>query len=634
MIKTITRFMLLCGAPLALLAGCTKTVESPPGGDVRYHPMTFRIGTAVVAAGRAAPAAVQTEFFTSVDALHFVGGTLDKVAAGISVTNGECIVEAVPGSTVCFMANVAGAPSVTVGRTTLAEFRSLCVEQLSAESDYRPAEFLSGDCVVPEVPAAPVGVALWRSVAQLNLDTSSDENLAVERIEVEGLALNTTLMRAETPAAVDRTRTLTLDWSSSPKTTEENVLRLYESAEAVRFTVHALYRGQPQVVRLALPAVRRNYFYTIRLSKVESAVTGSFTVVPWQDGGDVGAAPDDSQAIVLDESRSVFPEGVVSAGQNRLGVWERGGDITLAFAADAEVEARMEGEGQEAALTPLGAETAGDKVVSRFRLNIREQGRGRLGYLIGLNVKRKTHLYSYDRFSVEVAPSSSQIETVTLGGVEWMAFNSVSDKLEDQIYPLDGLTVEEMYRTAWHTTVGSLFQFGRMYAYSPCKPGKHNAGNQVADGKLYWLQKTHVPCPEGYRVPTKEEMRALLPPGTPIPGTYDCNGETVAATLHDAEPSDVTIDGISGKARYLRLSSSVGGVMYIPLSGKKGDKSTAASPNLGQGFALWTNRYGDVGGYAYIGHFWPGSASEGMIPNNAAERLQQEAYAYLRCVRE
>lgn len=38
-----------------------------------------------------------------------------------------------------------------------------------------------------------------------------------------------------------------------------------------------------------------------------------------------------------------------------------------------------------------------------------------------------------------------------------------SRDLEDQIYPLDGATVEDMYHKSWINTVGGLFQFGRLY---------------------------------------------------------------------------------------------------------------------------------------------------------------------------
>lgn len=66
-----------------------------------------------------------------------------------------------------------------------------------------------------------------------------------------------------------------------------------------------------------------------------------------------------------------------------------------------------------------------------------------------------------------MAPSDKQIETVEIGGNVWMAFNARSRDLDDQIYPLDGATIEDMYRTSWINTVGGLFQSGRLYMYVP-----------------------------------------------------------------------------------------------------------------------------------------------------------------------
>ena len=89
---------------------------------------------------------------------------------------------------------------------------------------------------------------------------------------------------------------------------------------------------------------------------------------------------------------------------------------------------------------------------------------------------------SYDYVEVRVAPSDKQIETVEMAGSVWMAFNARSSDLEDQIYPLDGATVEDMYRTSWINTVGGLFQCGRKYMYVPWQGynPSNNLGNQTA----------------------------------------------------------------------------------------------------------------------------------------------------------
>ena len=109
-----------------------------------------------------------------------------------------------------------------------------------------------------------------------------------------------------------------------------------------------------------------------------------------------------------------------------------------------------------------------------------------------------------------------------------MAFNASSSDLDDQIYTLDGLSVEEMYKYNWINTVGGLFQFGRKYKYIPWmgygKP--NNLGDQAQD--IPWQSASHMPCPEGYRLPTREELESLLPKGQTVPGSYKAgNGERI-----------------------------------------------------------------------------------------------------------
>ena len=81
-----------------------------------------------------------------------------------------------------------------------------------------------------------------------------------------------------------------------------------------------------------------------------------------------------------------------------------------------------------------------------------------------------------------------------------MAFNARSHDLEDQIYPLDGATVEDMYHKSWINTVGGLFQFGRLYMYVPWQGynPSNNLGNQTADAP--WVKDT------GYRLVTNGSL--------------------------------------------------------------------------------------------------------------------------------
>lgn len=101
-----------------------------------------------------------------------------------------------------------------------------------------------------------------------------------------------------------------------------------------------------------------------------------------------------------------------------------------------------------------------------------------------------------------MAPSDKQIETVEIGGNVWMAFNARSRDLDDQIYPLDGATIEDMYRTSWINTVDGLFQSGRLYMYVPWQGynPSNNLGNQVADTPWQKIPTCLVRKVIGYRL--------------------------------------------------------------------------------------------------------------------------------------
>ena len=199
---------------------------------------------------------------------------------------------------------------------------------------------------------------------------------------------------------------------------------------------------------------------------------------------------------------------------------------------------------------------------------------------------------------------------------------------------LDGATVEEMYRNGWVSSIGGLFQYGRKYMYTPWQGynPSNNLGNQTAD--IPWQNDTHMPCPEGYRVPTRSELNSLLPKNQEIPGTYIAgNGEKITATLHVGEGTLTTPTGVTGTQHYVKFTSEdTGRYLIIPLAGGKGDKSTTNNPSFGKRAVLWTSeRNGCPGGYAWT--YW--LPFEGKETTAIAERqLQMEAFASLRCVKK
>lgn len=161
----------------------------------------------------------------------------------------------------------------------------------------------------------------------------------------------------------------------------------------------------------------------------------------------------------------------------------------------------------------------------------------------------------------------------------------------------------------------------------------NNLGNQTADAP--WVNDTHMPCPEGYRIPTGNEWQSLLPADQEIPGRYKAgNGETIAATLHIGEGTLITpSSGVTGTQHYVKFTSEdTGRSLIIPLAGSKGDKSSSNNPAFGKRAVLWTNeRNGLPGGYAWA--YWlPFEGAETAVIKK--QRLQMEAFASVRCVKK
>ncbi len=387
---------------------------------------------------------------------------------------------------------------------------------------------------------------------------------------------------------------------------QPNVFHIFESLHPVHIVLRGAYDGIPIRLKMELPRIERNKVYELSVLNVGATVEGIFEIKPWEEGETVTGKPDADHRILLDASRSVIPEGVsVDYENNIVEVPMTGVDgMQLAFLADTRIDiASAEGVVDGVMLTDMTVSEEAEGIVSSFSVSVPAQGSGRLGYSFMVHLKNALMTGSYDFVEVRVAPSDKQIETVEMAGNVWMAFNARSRDLEDQIY------------VPWQ-------------GYNP----SNNLGNQTAD--MPWQNDSHMPCPEGYRVPTRNELNSLFPKGQEIPGTYTAgNGERITATLHVGEGTLVTPTGVTGTQHYVKFTSEdTGRYLIIPLAGGKGDKSTTNNPAFGKRAILWTSqRDGCPGGYAWA--YW--MRFEGKDSTVIAEqRLQMEAFASLRCVKK
>lgn len=574
---------------------------------------------------------------TSLNAYLFVDGTLQRIYNDIvPQQSNNYNLNVAWNSTLYFAVNLpetSGLKSLTEGVTSLDTFLHLTTET-SVQDD--ATMFYTGLCKVPEYINAnqiELNVPLLRSVARFDLDTTFDPQIRVKRIEVAETSIHTTIFPQSAPLSSQEKKEYLLKYDAAIGTTE-NILQVYESNTPVNVTVYADYLGTSTIVRMSVPQLKRNFKYTIELKGLGANITGTLQVLPWGDGGTIDTLPDGIGQIALQNRNSILPTGVTINQVNRtVSVSEKGGNMTLAFASDKAVELESaDGLSGNVTITPASNINDDGVVISKFLVNVAPQGNGRLGYQVVMRMRRSGQQSSSEEFYINVSPSINQIATVTMGGVTWMAFNATTPNLDDQTYTFEGESVEDAYRYRWSETLGGLFQFGRQYRYYPWQSGSHNAGNQAMDFPN-WTTESHLPCPPGYRLPTKAEMRSLLPTGVTIPGTYQYNGETITAEVVNAVPLDIKLGNVSGRARYLKLSSSKGTSLIIPMGGQKSDKSPSENPTFGAGFGLWTSETaGAYGGHGWTGFFWPGVYNTHFQLNNS--ELPLEAFTYVRCLKK
>ncbi len=623
----------LCGA--LFLGACNKS-QAPSvlehGSERQTYPLVLQ--------DNEAPGENLAEKIQELSVYHFSNGKFYLKQQLKPNEKGEIAVSAAGGSRLYF---ISGIPFSLSGETIDEEnFRNIAVGR--DLHDNSAPEFMTavvdlGNDTETRGGGDPRIVSLKRSVARLDIDASTDSKIRISEVLVENAPAEICPFR-EGQQASKETISYRKVFETAVGGKLESVFRIFESAQPVHLVLLGSYDDAPLRLKLELPTVECNKVYAVEVRNSGAMIEGVVEVKPWDEGGTVVGSPDAGNRIVLDAARSRFPAGVKVDYQNNLieVPAEGAAGMKLAFLGDSRIDIdSVEGLDPDVTLSGVSVSEEPDGgFVSMFDASVAAQGRGRLGYSVLVHLKSALTQLSYDYVEIRVAPSEHQIETVEMGGLTWMAFNARTHDLEDQVYPLDGLTVEEMYRESWINTIGGLFQFGRLYMYVPWQGynPSNNLGNQTQDAP--WIHDTHMPCPEGYRVPTRAEWRAILPASAQIPGNYTtATGEQITATLHVANGTLVTPTGVTGTQRYVKLSvDGTDRFLIFPMAGYKGDKSTSNNPNFGNWALMWTNdRTGCPGGYAWLRRL-SFSAATNSLSLIDEYQWQMEGFAYVRCVKK
>ncbi|MDE5848870.1 MAG: fibrobacter succinogenes major paralogous domain-containing protein [Muribaculaceae bacterium] len=476
------------------------------------------------------------------------------------------------------------------GETKLRDFSGYTVE---SGKDSAPL-FYSGSATFDEanLHGGQIEVNLSRSIARIDFSNETDASVKISKVVVMN-APASTFVFANGSMPSEETVSYTKEFTEPFQGTETGMFTIFESQRPVQVRVIGEYKDSPLNVLTVLPTVERNRIYSLQLVNMESNVAGAFTVKDWQEGDVAGAIPSTGRGLFIDKLNSVVPEGVeVDYGNNTVTVPFNGAkDIKLAFLAKTKVSIEsVEGEISTAKVSPNDPVKVDEGYISSFNLSV--EPNDRIAYSLTINIKDEEGRRNFVEVKVQINPTR-KIETVEIAGRTWMAFNAMSSDPAVQVFPIDGMTVEEMYRQCWPTAIGSFFQYGKALGYSPWTKNDPN-GNSETPRDAPWATPAAMPVPEGYHVASAADWQALMPKGTTIPSTYAAgNGEQIKAelitlpgTLNDSPSAAANRAGLL--KRFLRFESQeTGNVLIIPICGMK-TPSFDEYPGGGRALHAWS----------------------------------------------
>lgn len=460
-----------------------------------------------------------------------------------------------------------------------------------SESDGCAPLFYTGSASLGDdvYDAGKLSVDLERSVARIDLVNTELADLVVTEVVAENAPAATYVFKGESVLECGTVR-LAHVFNEPFRGTCRGVTTLFETDHSVNIRIRGYYENAEVDITATLPSVQRNKVYTLNVVNAGTKVETTFNVTDWKEGDSVSATPDAGNGLKIDPEYSEIPEGVVVDFENNIVTVPAAGvnGLKLAFKAETKIELQStDNLMPSVSITENPVENLNQGYVSSFNLNVEAVGKGSLGYNFTMHLRNTLMTLSYDFVEVRVESSPYQIQTVTIGGSEWMCFNATSANIEEQIFLLDGVSsVEEMYNNHFADCIGNYFQYNRPNPYSPWTS---NSPTAVTRPSGAWTNAANFPLPAGYHIPSIAEWQQLFPDGTTVPSEYTCaTGERISVsvvTLPGTLTTDVAeVNNQNYKMRYVLFESlDTGNKLFIPLVGAK-----ANNTNLLPGVNGWT----------------------------------------------
>lgn len=481
-----------------------------------------------------------------------------------------------------------------------------------------------------------IEVALKRSVARIDFINSTDSRIEIEKIVVEDAPATTFVFPQDTIAETG-TVSYSREFAEPFYGTEKGMFTLFESGVPVHVRIIGRFGDSPLNLVTTLPSVERNKVYTLQMVRANATVEGAFTIKEWEEGASTTANPTTGEGIYIDRLNSSFPQGVsVDYDTNTITVPHSGAkDMKVAFVAPTSISiASTEGVTETAKIISNSPVQIDGGYISSFNATV--EPNKRINYSMTVNLKDEDGNYNFVEIKV-LENTEKAFDTVEIAGLTWMAFNATSSDPSQQVFPLDGLSVEEMYQKNWPMAIGNFFQYGRKKAYSPWTKNDPN-GNADTPRNIPWKDPECMPLPEGYHVANAKEWQQLMPAGTSFPSTYTAgNGETIKAEI-------VTLPGIMTNSpsatannakllnRYIRFESQeTGNVLIIPICGMKSNNFDEY-PGGGRALHAWTGLW--IAEDRSLWLFTIGGTADELTASQSASKWNYDGFMAVRGVKD
>lgn len=498
-----------------------------------------------------------------------------------------------------------------------------------------PTLFYSGRCM-PDIAGSDFIIPMQGSRARVDLDVTEADGVTISHIYTRSAAQTTSYFSDGVLSHPEENCGYSRTFSPAESGRVENVFSMYESDSPVTFFIEGIYGDAPIAISTPVAQVKRNKIYRIRIQSMGMNVVGNIIAEDWKTGDEITATEDENGSIKVSRQYSYLPGSSLDKTGSVVTIPYSGATgLILAFLTEEPL--RLESIEGIVDINAPEVSDADGKVLTKYTCNFPENNT-QLMPCATLNLKSTLNGQTVrGKITLNIASYPYKMPEVVMGGLTWMAFNSTSGKVTDQIYPeFYGYdTVQEVYDRQFMDVMGKLFRYDHLKPYDPWKPGDTPWQQEAGEGdrELPWSDTANVPCPNGYRLPTPMEMKGLMNAyweemlAGPIPGSWTFNGDKITGRI--VLMQDIQLDK-PYKLKFLELTNQKGVVLYFPFGAMKSNGNTAQYPDFGSSLVLWTSESsGNVKAYALkLLYETPYTIA------NAGEELDKGDLAYVRCVKK